>query len=67
MTYKEFSEDADIEYNTQVYVNGELAGEINSYSEESHLEDFRKLDHAIASELTRQYEELPENTVSEDD
>lgn len=60
MTFKEFGEDAEIEYNTSVYVNGELAGTISSYSEDSHLEDFGKLDDAINANLREQYENLPE-------
>jgi hypothetical protein len=62
MEYKEFAETAEIEYHTQVYVNGIKAGAIYNFSEDSHVEDFRKLDHAIKAELINQYEELPEST-----
>lgn len=61
MTLKEFGEEATIGYITNVYVNGELAGTISNLSEESHLEDFRKLDHAISNQIKEQFEALPEN------
>ena len=34
MTYKEFGEEAEIEYITQVFVNGVLAGTVSAYSED---------------------------------
>ena len=60
MDFKDFAESADIMYTTYVYVNGVEAGIITNLTEDSHFEDFRKLDHAIKAELTQQFEDLPE-------
>lgn len=67
MTFKEFGENAEIEYTCTVTVNGEPAGTISSYSESGLLEDFRKLDHGIKEELENQWNDLPENQESEDE
>jgi hypothetical protein len=60
MTFKEFGEEAEIQYTTVVTVNGQVAATISGMSSESLLEDFSKLDTGIAAELQKQYEELPE-------
>lgn len=67
MTFKEFGENAEIEYTCYVTVNGETAGEISGYSEESLLEQLRKLDTGIKNELESQWNDLPENQESEDE
>ena len=61
MTYKEFSEEVKIEYQTTVYVNDVLAGMVTGSSQESLLEDYRKLDSAVEDEIRKQFEELPES------
>lgn len=61
MTFKEFGEDAKIEYSLQVFVNDEQAITIMALSEESLLEQLRKADHAIKQQLTEQFETLPES------
>jgi hypothetical protein len=60
MDYKTFGEEAEIEYTTIVTVNGETAGQVSSYSEDGLIEQYRKLDTAIANKLKEQYEDLPE-------
>jgi len=67
MDYKTFGEQAEIEYITQVIVNGEHAGEVFSYSEEGLIEQYRKLDSAIAGELRRQFEEQDESEINNED
>jgi len=61
MEFKDFAESAEIEYRTEVIVNGVHAGSISNLSEDSHIEEFRKLDHAIKAELDQQWYDLPEN------
>ena len=66
MEYKEFGENAEIVYSLTVTVNDEDCITLTAYSEESLLEDLRKVDHAIADKLKEQYEDLPENEVNND-
>lgn len=67
MTFKEYSENAEISYNLSVTVNDEVVFESYYFSDESMQEDLRKVDSAIASKLKEQYEDLPENQVNEDE
>lgn len=67
MTYKEYGEQAEIEYTLTVTVNDEKATVLTASSEESLLEQLRKADHAINRVLTEQYEDLPENQESENE
>lgn len=60
MTIKEFGEEAEIEYQTTVFVNGEIAGMVKAQSQESLIEQYRKLDRAVNDQITKQYEDLPE-------
>ena len=65
MEFKEFGENAEIEYSLTVTVNGEEAIVVSAFGEESLLEELRKVDRAIADTLQSQYEDLPEN-IEED-
>ena len=67
MTLKEYGEQAEINYCLHVSVNDEEAIQITGYSEESMLEQLRKVDNAIKLKLMEQYEDLPENQESEDE
>lgn len=67
MDYKTFGENAEIVYTLTVTVNDEDCITLTNYSEESMLEELRKVDHAIAETLQRQYEDLPETGVNEND
>jgi len=67
MTYKEYGEQAEIEYTLSVTVNDETAVTISSYSESGLLEQLHKVDNAIKLKLVEQYEDLPENQESEED
>lgn len=67
MTLKEYSENAEIEYTLTVTVNDDTAVTVTGYSEESLLEQLRKVDNAIKLKLIEQYEDLPENQESEDE
>ena len=60
MTLKEFGENAEIVYSLKVFVNDEEEITIESYSEDSLLEQLRKVDTAIANAIERQYQDLPE-------
>lgn len=60
MTFKEFCEEQEIEFVVIAKVNGETAGRISGYSADSVLEDWRKLDHAVAEKLQSDWEDLPE-------
>lgn len=66
MTFKEFGENAELEYTLTITVNGEEATEYSSHSEESMLEGLRKADEAIKRSLTEQWDDLPENQESEE-
>ena len=66
MTYKEFGEEAEIEYTCSVTVNGVEAGTISSFSESGLQEYFRKLDYAVEEQLQSQYEDLPEPIEDEE-
>lgn len=66
MNYKTFSEDQEIEYVAQAYVNGELVGTVSGYSWNSVEEDSRKLDYAIDEAIKTEWEDLPENQEEED-
>ena len=67
MTYKEYGEQAEIEYTLSVTVNDETAVTISSYSEAVLLEQLHKVDNQIKLKLVEQYEDLPENQESEED
>ena len=67
MTYKEYGEQAEIEYTLSVTVNDETAVTISSYSESGLLEQLHMVDNAIKLKLVEQYEDLPENQESEED
>ena len=61
-----FKENVVISYRCTVSVNGQEAGKIEALSQESLMEQFRKLDYHIEAELRRQYEDLPEQLTKED-
>lgn len=67
MTLKEYGEKAEIVYSLTVTVNDETAVTIEAYSEESMIEQLRKVDNAVKMKLIEQYEDLPENQESEDE
>lgn len=64
---REDGENAEIVYSLTVTVNDETAITIEAYSEESMIEQLRKVDNAIKLKLIEQYEDLPENQESEDE
>ena len=66
MTLKEFGEEANIHYQTTVFVNDKIAGMVSGSSQESLIEGYRKLDRAVNDEITRQFEDLPEPIEDED-
>lgn len=65
--FKTFGEEAEIVYSLKVTVNDEEAITVEAYSEESMLEQLRKVDNAIFRTLGRQYEDIPELGVNEND
>lgn len=67
MTFKEYGEQAEIEYTLTVTVNDDQAVTISSYSEAGLLEQLHKVDNQIKLKLVEQYEDLPENQESEDE
>lgn len=56
MTFKEYGEEAELVYSLTVTVNDEDAITVTAYSEESLLEQLRKVDNAIKLKLIDQYE-----------
>ena len=60
MNFKEFGENALIEYHLRVYVNDEEVCTIVALDQESLVEQLRKADHAVNDYLTEEYEALPE-------
>ena len=61
MEYKEFGENAEIEYNLSATVNGEVVKtSITAYSTDSISEQEYKITSAIEETLKRQWEELSE-------
>jgi hypothetical protein len=67
MTLKEYGENAEIVYSLTVTVNDDEAITVTGYSEESMLEELRKVDNAIKLKLIEQFEDLPENQESEEE
>ena len=61
MTYKEFCEEAEIEYTLFVTINGEDSVKLKAYGLDSLIEQTHKLDKAIANKLTEQFEDLAED------
>lgn len=61
MTYKEFSEESEIEYTLFVTINGEDSIKLSSFSAAGLLEQFHKLDKQIDSKLTEQFEDMAED------
>lgn len=60
MTYKEFGEEADIEYKLIVCVNNKLATVLKGYDLASLANQSHKINSVIEKELQKQYEDLPE-------
>lgn len=63
MTYKEFSENAEIEIQLAVYVNGNCIWESTHPTTEFLEENLRAVDNEIESTLKLTYEALPERTI----
>lgn len=63
MTLKEYGEKAELVYSLSVTVNDEDAITVTAYSEESLLEQLRKVDNAIKLKLIDQYEDLAESEL----
>lgn len=63
MTLKEYGEEAELVYSLSVTVNDEDAITVTAYSEESLLEQLRKVDNAIKLKLIDQYEDLAESEL----
>lgn len=63
MEYKEFCEQADIQYSLKVFVNDTETVTVLAETEESLLEQLRKVDHAIDKQLRLEWDELPESEV----
>lgn len=61
MTYKEFCEEAEIEYTLFVTINGEDSIRLKAYDLDSLIEQTHKLDKAVADKLTEQFEDLAED------
>lgn len=66
MTYKEFSEDAIIEYILIVKANDDVAIELTAPTEEMLLEKLNRVDLAISNTLSTQFEDLDESGVDND-
>ncbi len=66
MEYKEWCENQEVEYHATVSLNGEIVGQISSFSQEGLIEDMRKLTHALDQSAKQQYEDLPENQNDND-
>lgn len=66
MTYKEFSEDAIIEYILIVKANDYVAIELTAPTEEMLLEKLNRVDLAISNTLSTQFEDLDESRVDND-
>lgn len=66
MTYKEFSEDAIIEYILIVKANDDVAIELTAPTEEMLLEKLNRVDLAISNTLSTQFEDLDESGVEND-
>ena len=66
MTYKEFSEDAIIEYILIVKANDYVAIELTAPTEEMLLEKLNRVDLAISNTLSTQFEDLDESGVEND-
>jgi len=60
MTYKEFGENADINYQIIITVNDELAIDMDYYSLDSLIEDSNKFNRAVEDVLTNQYYDRPD-------
>jgi hypothetical protein len=60
MTYKEFGENAEINYQIIITVNDELAIDMDYYSLDSLIEDSRKFDGAVEDMLLSQYTNFPD-------
>lgn len=67
MTFKDFSEQAEIVYNLSVTVNDDDTIDLASTTEAGLLEQLRKVDKAIADKLQEQWDDLPENQESEEE
>ena len=66
MTYKEFSENATIEYILIVKANDNIAIELTAPTEEMLLEKLNRVDLAISNTLSTQFEDLDESGVDND-
>ena len=66
MTYKEFSENAIIEYILIVKANDDVAIELTAPTEEMLLEKLNRVDLAISNTLSTQFEDLDESGVEND-
>ena len=60
MTYKEFGENAEINYQIIITVNDELAIDMDYYSMDSLIEDSNKFNLAVEEALTNQYYDRPD-------
>ena len=61
MTYKEFCEEAEIEYTLFVTINGEDSIRLKAYDLNSLIEQTHKLDKQINNKLIEQFEDLAED------
>lgn len=60
MEYNEFAENADININIEVFVNGEKAFGTTAFSTDYLLDFIRPIDKEIERTLNEQWELLPE-------
>ena len=60
MTFKEYGENAEVNYKIVITVNDEIAIDMDYYSLDSLIEDSNKFDGTVNSMLESQYTDIPD-------
>lgn len=66
MTLNEFGEDIALTYTLFVTVNEQDTIKVTAFSEDSLIGQLHKVDRAILTEISRQYQDLPESEIDND-